>query len=131
MSAKTFFLSIIGLLLTPGLLQASAIKQMYEVSLAVPSQQKNIRGAAYEKGLIEVSMRISGNSAVPVQLDLKQATRMISQYRYYSMSSREISAYMKQNASAVRPRYRLWMKFDEAKVKQQLRERGLPIWGIC
>jgi len=129
MNAKTFFLSTLYLLLTTSLVQGAAIKQIYEVSLPVVSQQKHVRSAAYEQGLIEVSMRVSGSSLAPTQLDLTQAGRMISQYRYSAMSGQEISAYMKQSASAVRPRYKLWMKFDEAKLRQLLREKSLPIWG--
>ncbi len=133
MNRKTFFLSTLYLLFTlcavTGPAHASAIKQMYELSLPVASQQKHIRTAAFEQGLIEVSMRVSGSSMAPTQLDLSRASQMISQYRYIGMSRAEIKAYMKQTASAVRPRYKLWMKFDDAKVKQQLRSKGLPIWG--
>jgi len=133
MNRKTFFLSTLYLLLTlcavTGPAHASAIKQMYELSLPVVSQQKKIRAAAFEQGLIEVSMRVSGNSMAPMQLNLSRASQMISQYRYTAMSRAEIKAYMKQTASAVRPRYKLWMKFDDTRVKQLLSSKGLPIWG--
>ncbi|VAW67170.1 hypothetical protein MNBD_GAMMA09-3036 [hydrothermal vent metagenome] len=132
MNCKSLFLSII-LLFIASHAQASSIKRMYEVSQPVVSQDKQIRNAAFEQGLIEVAMRVSGSSRAPAEIDLMVASQMISQYRYFIMSEKEINAYMKQSASQgtplEKPRYRLWMKFDDAKVKQQLGNNGLPIWG--
>ncbi len=109
--------------------QAAIIKQIYEVSLPVVSQEKQIRGAAFEQGLIEVSVRVSGNSLAPTQIDLKQATRMVRQYHYKAMTQPEIDAYMKKTSTLIAPKFKLWMQFDDAKVKQLLRKNGMPIWG--
>lgn len=110
-------------------LQASTIKQVYEVSLPVVSQESSIRRAAFEQGLIEVSVRVSGSSLTPTLLDLTQASRMVRRYRYQSMNEAEISAHMKKSRTLIAPKYKLWMQFDDGKVKQQLRENALPIWG--
>ncbi len=109
--------------------QASAIKHIYEVSQPVASQDKQIRGAAFEQGLIEVAVRVSGNSLAPTLIDLKQATRMVRQYHYKAMSQDEIDAYMKKSRTLIAPKFKLWMQFDDAKVKQLLRKNSLPIWG--
>lgn len=130
MNGKSLFFSIIFLFSIAMDASALVIRHMYEVSLPVASQQKQVRVAAFEQGLIEVSMRVSGSSLAPTRLDLSQAPRMISQYRYYSLSAAEIEAYRKQSAPPmVVPKYKLWMQFDDGKVKQQLRDSGLPIWG--
>jgi len=129
MMRKTGFFSLFFLFILTANVQAAVIKQIYEVSSPVVSQEKQVRGAAFEKGLIEVSIRVSGNSLAPIQIDLKQATRMVRQYHYKAMSKPEIDAYMKESSSLVAPKYKLWMQFDEAKVKQLLRKNGLPIWG--
>jgi len=129
MNRKTIFFSIFILFILSANVQASVIKHIYEVNLPVISQEKQIRGAAFEQGLIEVSVRISGNSLAPTQIDLKKATRMVRQYRYKTMTQPEIDAYMKKTATLIAPKFKLWMQFDGSKVKQLLRDNGLPIWG--
>ncbi len=128
MNRKTIFFSIFSLILCVNV-QASVIKQVYEVSLPVASQQKQIRHAAFEQGLIEVSVRVSGTGLAPTQIDLKQAARMVRQYRYKAMSQPEIDAYMKKTSTLVAPKFKLWVQFDGVKVKQLLRDNNLPIWG--
>lgn len=129
MNRKTIFFGIFTLFILSANVQASAIKHIYEVNLPVISQEKQIRGAAFEQGLIEVSVRVSGNSLAPTQIDLKKATRMVRQYRYKAMTQPEIDAYMKKTATLIAPKFKLWVQFDGAKVKELLRDNGLPIWG--
>ncbi|MCW9046726.1 MAG: DUF2066 domain-containing protein [Gammaproteobacteria bacterium] len=129
MKRKTIFFSIFILFILSANVQAYTIKHIYEVNLPVISQEKQIRGAAFEQGLIEVSVRMSGNSLAPTRLDLKKATRMVRQYRYKAMTEPEIELYMKKTGALIAPRFKLWMQFDGAKVKQLLRDNGLPIWG--
>ena len=129
MKRKVIFFNLFILFILSANVRASTIRHIYEVSLPVVSQEKQIRGAAFEQGLIEISIRVSGTSMAPTQVDLKQATRMVRQYRYKAMSQHEIKAYMKKTRTLVAPKFKLWMQFDEAKVKQLLRENGLPIWG--
>ena len=129
MKRKVIFFNLFILFILSANLRASTIKHIYEVSLPVVSQERQIRGAAFEQGLIEIAVRVSGTSMAPTQVDLKQATRMVRQYRYKAMSKHEIDAYMKKTRTLIAPKFKLWMQFDEAKVKQLLRENGLPIWG--
>ena len=129
MNCKTIFFSIFTLFILSVQLQASTIEHIYEVTMPVVSQDKQIRGAAFEQGLIEVSVRVSGTSLAPTQVDLKQATRMVSQYRYKALTQPEIDAYMKKTSTLIAPKFKLWVQFDDAKVKQLLRDNGLPIWG--
>ena len=109
--------------------QASTINRMYEVSLPVVSQEAQIRRAAFEQALIEVSVRVSGTSLAPTQMNLNQATRMVRQYRYQAMTQEEVEAHMKQTRTLVEPKYKLWIQFDDGKIKQLLRKNSLPIWG--
>ena len=129
MNCKTLFFSTIYLLFTSASLQAESIKHIYEVSLPVVSQENMVRRAAFEQGLVEVSVRVSGTGLAPTQLDLSQASRMIRQYRYRTLSADEISEYMKKSGALLAPKYKLWMQFDDEKIKLLLRENGLPIWG--
>jgi len=110
-------------------LQAADIKHMYEVSLPVVSQEAQIRKAAFEQGFIEVSVRVSGTSLAPTQLNLAESARLIRQYRYRALSDLERTAYLEKAPNQVPPKYKLWMQFDDNKVKQLLRNNGLPLWG--
>lgn len=129
MNRKTFFLKIILLSVLCFKLQAAEIKQMFEVNLPVVNQEADIRKAAFEQGFIEVVVRVSGTSLAPVQLELSEAGRMISQYRYRAMSEQEVTAYQQKHPAEIPPKYTLWMRFDDGKLKQLLRSNSLPIWG--
>lgn len=129
MNGKTIFFSIISLFILSINAQASVIKHIYEVSMPVVSQDRQIRGAAFEQALIEVVIRVSGNSVAPTLIDLKQATRLVSQYHYKAMSQADIDAYMKKAGALVAPKFTLWIQFDDARVKQLLRKNALPVWG--
>ncbi len=129
MNAKTLFFSLFYLITLPASLQASTIEHIYEVTLPVVNQQRDIRNAAFEQALIEVSVRISGTSMAPTQLNIKQATGMVRQYRYLVMEQAEIDAYMKRTNTLVEPKYKLWIQFDDGKIKQMLKASNLPVWG--
>ena len=129
MNRKSLFFSTILLLAISVNLHATDIKQMYEVSLPVVSQDISIRKAAFEQGLIETSVRVSGSSLAPTQLNLADAGRLISQYRYRTLSDHEITSYHEKTPNLVQPKYKLWMQFDKNKLKQLLRDNGLPLWG--
>jgi len=129
MNRKSLFLSTILLLVISVKLHATDIKHMYEVSLPVVSQDISIRKAAFEKGLIETSVRVSGSSLAPTQLNLANAGLLISQYRYRTLTDHEITTYLEKAPELVQPKYKLWMQFDENKLKQLLRDNGLPLWG--
>lgn len=128
MNPKTLFLSIIFLICLPFTLQAAVIEQVYEVTLPVVNQHNNVRNAAFEQGLVEVSIRVSGNSQAPAKIDLKKAPSLVSQYRYQQLSEAQINAYRKSKSGAV-PNYMLWMQFDEDRIQQLLKQQQLPVWG--
>lgn len=54
---------------------------------------------------------------------------MVRQYRYQVMEQAEIDAYMKRTNTLVEPKYKLWIQFDDGKIKQMLKASSLPIWG--
>lgn len=97
--------------------------------MPVVNQEQKNRRAAFEQALAEVSVRVSGSSLSPSQINLKQAARLVRQYRYKTMSQADIDAYMESHDSLDAPRFRLWVQFDDAKVKKLLRDNALPVWG--
>lgn len=101
---------------------------MYEVALPVLSQDKQIRKTAFEQAFAEVLVRISGNSVVVSQLNIKSASQYVQQYRYLPLSKedkREAPVMLEMS----QPKYMLWVQFNQGLIKKQLRENALPIWG--
>ena len=133
MNAKTLFFRLFLLILLPWQLslelQASSIDHVYEVTLPVADQQRELRQKAFEQALVEVSVRVSGSSLTPMQLEINKASRLVRQYRYQVMEAAEIESYMKRTSTLIEPKYKLWIQFDDGKIKQLLRNNGLPIWG--
>lgn len=101
---------------------------MYEVTLPVISQDKKIRKAAFEQAFAEVLVRVSGNSMVTSQLNIKSASQYVQQYRYLPLSE-EMKSVAPVMLEMSQPKHILWVQFNQGLIKKQLRENALPIWG--
>ena len=102
---------------------------MFEVSLPVISQDKNIRKAAFEQGFIEVLVRVSGNGTAAAQLDVRKAYRYVQQYRYQVLDKPVKQAETPDSPDISVAKYNLWVQFNQGLIKKLLRENGLSIWG--
>lgn len=123
-SKLVFFITLLmGL---PAVTQAEVVKRLFETSLPVVSQDRQIRQAAFEQGFIEVLVRVSGSSETPAQINIKTASRYVQQYRYLAVEQK-----LGQVATPGQPeaKYNLWIQFSESKIKTLLKENGLAIWG--
>lgn len=108
---------------------AVVVEQMYEVSLPVVSQEKDIRQAAFEQAFIEVLVRISGNSAIAAQLDIKQARNYIQQYRYLALDKPIVQEETANTIDIPVAKHKLWIQFNEGLIKKLLRDNAMPVWG--
>jgi len=125
---KTAIFRILILSLLPLISQATVVKSMYEVALPVLSQDKKIRQAAFEQAFTEVLVRVSGNSMVASQLDIKSASQYVQQYRYLPLSE-EMKSVAPVMLEMSQPKHILWVQFNQGLIKKQLRQNALPIWG--
>jgi uncharacterized protein len=114
--------------LWPTLSQATIVNRMYEVNLPVLSQDKQIQRAAFEQAFIEVLVRISGNSEVVAELNIKSASKYVQQYRYLPIPEEEKSATPVMLAMS-QPKHLLWVQFNKGLIQKLLRETALPVWG--
>lgn len=112
------------------------VKQMFEVSLPVVSQERDIRNAAFEQGFVDVLIRVSGSSQVASQIDSTRAARYVQQFRYLpleqpaeSKTATPIGPIPGLAVDIQQPKYNLWLQFNEGKIKNLLRENSLPVWG--
>ena len=110
----------------PVITQAEVVKQLFETTLPVVSQGKDIRQAAFEQGFIEVLVRVSGSSQTPSHIDIKTASRYVQQYRYLVVEKKP-----GQLVDPAQPevKHNLWIRFSDSKIKSLLKENSLSIWG--
>ncbi|MCW9057099.1 MAG: DUF2066 domain-containing protein, partial [Gammaproteobacteria bacterium] len=123
-SKLVFFIALLmGL---PVIAQAEVVKQLFETTLPVVSQDRDIRQAAFEQGFIEVLVRVSGSSQAPSHINIKTAARYVQQYRYLAVEKKP-----GQSVDTGQPeiKHNLWILFSDSKIKTLLKENSLPIWG--
>jgi len=110
----------------PVITQAEVVKQLFETTLPVVSQDRDIRQAAFEQGFIEVLVRVSGSSQAPSYIDIKTAARYVQQYRYLVVEKKP-----GQLVDPTQPelKHNLWIRFSDSKIKSLLKENSLSIWG--
>lgn len=128
MSLRTaFFALVLPLVLsiaTPFSVQAAVVKNIYEVTLPVDGQDREIRNAAFEQAFIEVLVRVSGSSLASTRIDLRLAPRYVQQYRYLLVKDPQTA-----ETEQTEPRYQMWVQFNEGAVKKLLQDNALPVWG--
>lgn len=129
MRIKSAIFKILLLAVLPLSAQAAVVEQMFETEFPVVNQERDVRSAAFEQGFIEVLVRVSGNSQVPTQLDIRKAARYVSQYRYLPLKQVSQPVATPEQEAMPTPKYQLWIQFNEGAIKQLLRENNLPIWG--
>lgn len=115
---------VLALFLIPAQSIASSSVDLFKVEVLVPDESKNIRYAAFTKGLQQVVVRLSGDGDILNKMKLPPASRLLKQYRYHSVE---------QNAASARKsklnQLQLLMQFDAEKVETLLRENNIPIWS--
>ena len=126
---KTVFIRIIFLLLLSLQSQAAEIKNMYEVTSAVLSQDKTIRMRVFEQAFIEVLVRVSGHNKEDSLPDAGVAAKYVQQYRYLPLVE-QAKTNSAQIQGTSQPKHLLWVQFNPALIKQLLKKQSLPIWGL-
>ncbi|MCW8955854.1 MAG: DUF2066 domain-containing protein [Gammaproteobacteria bacterium] len=137
MQIRTAVSGLIVLLFVPLMARGEIVKQMFEVSLPVVNQERDIRDAAFEQGFVDVLVRVSGSSQVVSQIDTTRAARYVQQFRYLPLEQpveNETAAVAGIESSELavdmpQAKYNLWLQFNEGKIKNLLRENSLPVWG--
>lgn len=106
---------------------ADEIANLYEASVPVESQDRELRTEAIRSAFREVLVRVSGRAelvdamAYPaLQAAIESATRYAQQYRYVRSPT---------DAGTGQESLQVWVRFDETAVSRLLRENHLPVWG--
>lgn len=106
---------------------ADEVTNLYEASVPVASQDRDLRTEAIRNAFSEVLVRVSGRAEIvdgsrypSIQEAVERATRYAQQYRYVR---REPGAGTGQSSLS------LWVRFDETAISRLLRDNQLPVWG--
>jgi len=104
--------------------QAVEVAGLYEAELAVTGQGRTERQEIVRAALLEVLVKVSGNTNVALspgipQL-LKRRNQFLQQYRYRAETSGTATALNKQY---------LWVRFDKQSLDSAMRNLDLAVWG--
>jgi hypothetical protein len=109
------------LFLVPGAVWAVPVPELYSVEVPVPTRDRPERQEAFEQGLSQVLVRVTGARSLEgfAELDsmLDTASRYVQRFEYA------------ENAGDEERPYLLRVTFDGAALERAVSERGLPVWG--
>jgi len=119
--AKIFFFACLLLTLNQAL--AEHVESLYDVEVLVVDETADARWGAFNKGLDEVFIRISGDSIIMDKLERPAASRYIQQYSYEPVEE------TLKNEDGEQLKYRLKIQYNGHAMAGYLREKGFPVWG--
>ena len=106
--------------LAPLTASAVVVEGLFEVKMTVLDESQEIRRAALNDGLIEVLIRISGDSHIVERITVPAATGYVKRYEYSIQPSAEEN---------VAPLKQLWVRYNTTKIMSFLRQQAIPVWG--
>ena len=107
---------------------AATVEHLYDVSYPVETQQAQERKTAIENALLELLVRVTGNSQIgelpQIAELLERASGFVRQFQYSTKQSDNSTFGESDKEQAI-----LNVVFDEASIKQALWKYNLPVWG--
>lgn len=117
---KTLLLVFSMCMAVPLTASAEVVAGLFEVEMPVLDESKKIRDAALDDGLIEVLIRISGDSRILEKIQAPAGYSYVKRYEYLTRAPAEVGGL---------PSRQLWVSYNTTRVLQFLREKAIPIWG--
>ncbi len=103
------------------MVSAAAAASLFESEVVVSSQSPAERSSALRTALAEVLVRVAGRNNVldtdPARALLEDPGKLVQQYRYYTRPGSEPPVLV------------MWVRFDEASIRQGLQQQGVSYWG--
>ncbi|MDH5216734.1 MAG: DUF2066 domain-containing protein [Gammaproteobacteria bacterium] len=122
------YMAALSLLFCVLSVNAATVERLYEVAYPVETQQAQERKAAIEQALLELLVRVTGNSQIaelPQTVELlEKASGFVRQFQY-SVRQNENSPF----GESRKEQAILNVVFDEVAIKQALWKHNLPVWG--
>ncbi len=114
-----FFLSMS--ILAPLTASAVVVDELFEVKIPVLDESKEIRQTALDDGLIEVLIRVSGDSHILEKIEAPAANSYVKRYEYMAVQSTS-----KKDST---PSQQLWVHYNSTRIMGFLRQQAIPLWG--
>lgn len=122
-----FLLFVIITFLSSVTLEAVEVKDLYQASVAINSQNSSDREPALQKALAAVMIKIGGEKSVldndVIKKSLSNVRSYLSQYQY-QQKSLQIA-----DEQGNKKQLFLFASFNEEKINQLFQEANLPLWG--
>ena len=114
----------LGLILNPLTASAVVVDELFEVEMPILDESKAIRRAALDDGLIEVLIRVSGDSNILEKIKAPASGSYVKQFKYMKTEGAKAG-----DTSQVNQQH-LWVQYNGTKILNFLREKAIPIWGV-
>ena len=88
--------------------------------MPILDESKAIRRAALDDGLVEVLIRVSGDSKILEKITAPASSSYVKRFEYLAQT---------ESATAGVTSQRLWVRYNATKILDFLRQRTIPIWG--
>ena len=118
--SKALLLLFCLFLLTPLTASAVVVEGLFEVEMPVLDESKAIRRAALDDGLIEVLIRVSGDSNILERIKAPVGNSYVKRFEY-SVQAAEVPGGETSK--------QLWVRYNATRVLDFLRKQAIPIWG--
>ncbi|MDA3870594.1 MAG: DUF2066 domain-containing protein [Gammaproteobacteria bacterium] len=110
-------------LLSPMTASAVAVADLFEVRMTVLDESREVRRTALDDGLVEVLIRVSGDSELLQKIEQPPADDYVQRFEYS-----EHDAALSGGVAGEKLQ-RLWVRYNATRVLDFLRRQNIPIWG--
>lgn len=110
-------------LLSPMPASAVAVAGLFEVRMTVDDESSEVRRTALNDGLVEVLIRVSGDSKLLQKIEQPPADDYVQRFEYSEQDA------ALSGGVAGEKRQRLWVRYNATRVLDYLRRQNIPIWG--
>ena len=113
--------------------QASAVRiaSLYDVQIPVVNESAEVRKQAFDQGIDEVFIRISGDSIVMDKLKRPPSSRYVKQFSYepVAASATNTGSNKDSNQDGEVLTHRLKIHYNGRLMEKYLLDNGFPVWG--
>lgn len=120
MKFKILFLAFLVVFFTPLTVSAVVVKGLFEVKIPVLDESETVRRAALNDGLVEVLIRVSGDSNIRDKIVAPAADSYVKRYEYLSQA---------EKGTKGEPSQQIWVRYNATRILNFLRKQAIPIWG--
>jgi hypothetical protein len=106
-------------------LMATNMATLYDVDIRVADESAETRDQAFNQGLDEIFIRISGDSIVMDSLKRPAASRYVKQFSYEPVAEAETDTESEEEQLM----HILKLQYNGHAMEKYLLENGFPVWG--